>query len=534
MSTHGPHLSRRRFLGAAASTAAVLAVAPVACAVDDSADAALDTAVIGGGIGGLYAAWRLGNGHEPADKIAVFEATDRLGGRIMSVNMPGTSGLSAEFGAMRFLDNQRIVASLVDELGFDTRHFPMGGGDNRVFLRGRHFTAADYARPDGVPYALVGDEAGLDPTTLQVKAIHDLVPDAETLGPEKWLTVKRQLTLDGRPLVDWGFWDFLERQLSSEAVKLVEDGGGYSSFIRNRNAAETLPWLLADFVGNPEYRTVVTGMSAIPDALADALHGMGTAVNLGHRLESLRTPKDPGGLHELVFATGDGQRTVKARRVILALPRRAIERIPDCPALKTPSVTALLSTVTPCSLAKAFVAHREPWWRQLGVASGPAVTDLPARKFYHFGTEPGRPPGFTGALTMAYLDDRETDFWSGLRYLEQPDAAGLTMLDPEGPFATELLSQIVAVHELAAPPPIESVGFIDWGDDQYLSGWHTWTQGAKTWEVMPAVRTPLPGTALHIVGEAWSLDQGWIEGALQTVEALLTEDLGLPSPDWIR
>jgi monoamine oxidase len=512
----------------------VLAVAPAACAVDDNADGTLDTAVIGGGIAGLYAAWRLGNSHGPADKIVVFEATDRLGGRILSVNMPGTSGLSAEFGAMRYLTNQRIVASLVGELGLDTRPFPMGGGDNPVFLRGKHWTAADYAHPGAIPYALAGDEVGLDPTALQIKAIRDLVPDAETLGPEKWLTVKRQLSLDGRPLDDWGFWDFLEHQLSSEAVMLVADGGGYSATISNWNAAEMLPMIFADFAGNPEYRTVVKGMSAIPDALADALHGMGTAVNRGHRLESLRTPPDAGGLHELVFTTANGQRTVKARRVILALPRRAIERIPDCPALKTPAVTRLLSTVTPRPLGKAFVAHAEPWWRQLGLSSGHAVTDLPARKIYYFGTEPERPPGASGALTMAYFDGPAIDFWSGLRYLEQPNASGLSMLDPKGPFATELISQIVAVHNLKAPPPIESVGFIDWGDDQSLSGVHSWTQGAKTWEVMPAVRTPVPGTALHIVGEAWSLDQGWIEGALQTVEALLAEDLKVTTPEWIR
>jgi lysine 2-monooxygenase len=43
----------------------------------------------------------------------------------------------------------------------------------------------------------------------------------------------------------------------------------------------------------------------------------------------------------------------------------------------------------------------------------------------------------------------------------------------------------------------------------------------------------MPGTALHIVGEAWSTDQSWVEGALQTVEALLVEDLKLEPPTWL-
>ena len=117
--------------------------------------------------------------------------------------------------------------------------------------------------------------------------------------------------------------------------------------------------------------------------------------------------------------------------------------------------------------------------------------------------------------------------------MEQPNATGLTMLDPKGPMATELVRQIVKVHDLKEAPAISSAGFIDWGGEPYVSGWHTWKQGVKSWEVMPAVRTPLPGTALHIVGEAWSTDQGWVEGALQTVEALLVEDLKLAPPTWI-
>ena len=530
----GQILNRRRFLGATATTFATLALAPTACAFDRPGERTLDTAVIGGGIAGLYAAWRLAGDHVSPRQIAVFEATDRVGGRLMSVSMPGTTGLVAEFGGMRFLTSQRIVASLVHHLGIEVRPFPMGGPENLVYLRGKRWTAADYARPGAIPYALNNDEAGKDPTALMVKAIRSLVPDGETLSPEKWDTVKRQLTLDGQPLRDWGFWEYLNRYLSYEAVMLVEDGGGYSSIPREWNAAEALPWLLADFANNPEYKTLVSGMATLPEELSRALRGKGTAVNRGYRLESLRVSPEPGDLHELVFATKDGSQRVSARRVILALPRQAIIRIPDCPALKTAAATTLLDTVTSRPLAKAYVAHAEPWWRGLGLSSGRAATDLPARQLYYFGTEPGRPPGSSGAATMAYFDEPAIDFWSGLRNLEQPNGTGLTMLDPNGPMAAELVRQIVTVHDLKETPPILSAGFINWGDEPYVSGWHTWKQGVKSWEVMPEVRTPLPGTDLHIVGEAWSTDQGWIEGALQTVEALLVEDLKLAPPAWLR
>ena len=163
------------------------------------------------------------------------------------------------------------------------------------------------------------------------------------LDPEKWNTVKRQLTLDGQPLSDWGFLEFLNRYLSYEAVMLVDDGGGYCSIPREWNAAEALPWLLADFANHPEYKTLVKGMSTLPEELAGALQRNGTTVDRGHRLQSLRVEPGRDGVHELVFATAEGNRSVTARRVILALPQKAIELIPDCPALKGPAAARVLS-----------------------------------------------------------------------------------------------------------------------------------------------------------------------------------------------
>jgi hypothetical protein len=38
---------------------------------------------------------------------------------------------------------------------------------------------------------------------------------------------------------------------------------------------------------------------------------------------------------------------------------------------------------------------------------------------------------------------------------------------------------------------------------------------------MAAALRPFPDRAFHICGEAWSPRQGWIEGALETVDAVL-------------
>lgn len=44
---------------------------------------------------------------------------------------------------------------------------------------------------------------------------------------------------------------------------------------------------------------------------------------------------------------------------------------------------------------------------------------------------------------------------------------------------------------------------------------------------------PLPGISIHVVGEAYSQNHGWVEGALETAEALLETQFGLQPPPWL-
>ena len=58
-----------------------------------------DVAIVGAGIAGSYAAWRLRN---RGQKITVFEYSDRIGGRCHTIKFPGIPDVNIELGAMRF------------------------------------------------------------------------------------------------------------------------------------------------------------------------------------------------------------------------------------------------------------------------------------------------------------------------------------------------------------------------------------------------------------------------------------------------
>lgn len=86
-------------------------------------------------------------------RVGVFEASERLGGRLHSVQLE-TANVTRELGAVRYLLNQRIVVDLVRKVLPETNLHPVrfeyGGHDNvQFFLRSRHFCAIDFESLDG-------------------------------------------------------------------------------------------------------------------------------------------------------------------------------------------------------------------------------------------------------------------------------------------------------------------------------------------------------------------------------------------------
>lgn len=544
----------------------------------------LDVAVVGGGISGVYAAWRLAAAQthlaistqkpgRPA--IELFEADSRLGGRLYSHHMPVGDRLPdpnplkppsmpdsvVELGGMRFLPNQhRRVKRLVDAFKLESVEHPVEDPDrtNLYYLRGHRFSLGDWTDPKfSPPYALDRNERGRSPGSLMIEVA---------------LRHEKQLAVDPEPYRRRGFWNLLYDELSSEAYQLVHDAGGYETIVGNWNAADAIPFLLSDFHLAPgeTYRKLKAGFMALPVAIHDAYKAAGGATSSGHRLVRLDY-KDK--LFELTFdfsgdpakATGfDRPRaitgtavTVRARHVILAMPRRAIE------LLHTDSVifrrddeediafSDALKAVEAQPGFKIFAAYRRPWWLENNkITAGRSLTDLPVRQCFAWRTGKDEP----SILMASYNDGRDVGFWKGLlrsgpvfqpRPEDCPPGIALPRHNRDGLAAPaalveELHDQLRELHGATdAPgrgiPAIDKPYHVvhkDWTADPYGGGWHFWTIGRDSVRIRRLIRTPFRELNLHICGEAWSSQQGWVEGALETADEVLESFIkpGAPSP----
>jgi monoamine oxidase len=494
----------------------------------------LDVAVVGGGAAGLYCAWRIA-AEKPDARVAVFEASDRTGGRLRTMTPPDAPALRAELGGIAVISTHALVVAVTDALGLERE--PLAGGDpsNLLYLRGRRFRAEQWNDPDAVPYNLADRERGRTPERIFADAVQVLVPDAVTLTPPEWDEVKRTLRVGEQALADVGLWNLLRERLSPEAFRLISDAGGFRPEFQNWNAAEALVDMSAGWPAEARYERLADGFEALPRALARRFEEDGGEVALGHRLRRIRTGA-PGGPLELELEVEGSARIVAARSVILALPQHALELLaPSTPLDASPEFERDLSAVGTVPLVHLFLAYEQPWWEALEIGSGRSATDLPIQSCFYFGTEgerPGADPGNRRSLAMVgYSSAEAIEYWDA--YLGGSSRGAEPR--PEAPppeMLAEVTRQLAELHGIDVPDPYWA-RLMDWRSELYGGASHRWAIGARSWEVIPRMRRPLPEAPIHVCGEAWSDLQGWTEGAFRSAERVLRDELGLQRPEWM-
>jgi hypothetical protein len=98
--------------------------------------------------------------------------------------------------------------------------------------------------------------------------------------------------------------------------------------------------------------------------------------------------------------------------------------------------------------------------------------------------------------------------------------------------SSHLQDMLAKVTGKSAPAPIALI-LKHWADRPYQVGWHAWNVGARSWEIAGKLVRPFVDADLYTCGEAFSGEQGWIEGALKSAERML-ESIGVPSPPpWV-
>jgi hypothetical protein len=537
-----------------------------------------------------------GNAHssKPLD-THVFELSDRLGGRLVTAFLDDMPHVRCELGGMRYVKQQKVDQStpgqsteddplaghqMVDllgtELGLTSIPFQMGDGNNLYYARRHRFRLNDIHDGCVLPYGVEAWERRKSSDDLFEEIVTNVLDRSGAAKPprnrQEWNDLKQQLNFRDRPIYALGFWNLLSSYLSSEGYLFMQDTNGYDSNTMNWSAGEAMQAQLGDFGKSITYRTFREGFDALAHGIADRFHAKGGTIWAENGLVTFsQVQRDGESRIKLQFFNQADQRywDVYARSVVLAMPRRSLELLDqtnfffnDRQRMGADRLAPYLQSVIIQPSFKLYLGYERPWWREFtpGFLSGRTITDLPTRQVYYFGTEceeGGESENKNSLLMASYSDEWASDFWRPLMADKPwfPSAAVRSGRAASSPFsgprqpsgftprqAPQLLveesqKQIREIHgnQIAIPEPYVSA-FYDWGDDPYGGGYHAWAGGYQVpapWTVAPRMRRPFDDVPVHICGEAYSDQQGWVEGALCTAELMLQEHFGMKHPSWL-
>ncbi|XP_067940887.1 achacin-like [Watersipora subatra] len=478
-----------------------------------------DVIIVGGGISGLYSAWRLSKLTEL--KIAVLEASPRFGGRFRTCVMPGN--FPADLGAMRFLPKEHhVLARLIKDLELPVE--PMFAAED---------LAKNACKDNFRNKRLNGIEDLIDLYSISDEDLKYFPPADQDISletPPNGNVCEAEVSETGQLAKDMVQTQYLSL---ARNVEVMHRGNVYYS------TSQTIAFLQLYRLGNKGDRNenfccVSDGMEKLTDALVAEL-SKSSNVTLATNYFVSRIKEDNSDF--TVYRDQPSNSTgMTAKKVILACSLRGLELMSwDSPQNRTTQLQALLGKVFRVPAFKVFLSYNTPWWEQEGLFASSVLTDRTITSVIAFGRK-GKKEKY--ATLLATFTLRHTDVFEGLN---QPGYAKFTNtcgnvpaeLVPSQLLVDYVQSQLAIVFGMAqVPAPVCAVAG-DWSSG-LIDCAHTRTKvGVDTYKLQWEALQPFRDTPLFIAGDVFpvctktAMYSGWSEAALLSSERILTSHFEL-------
>ena len=483
----GEGYTRRQAIGQLASTAAAIAMGPLAPVVG-SRQHAKRVIVVGAGLAGLCAAYELAAlGHD----VSILEAQERPGGRVQTLRAPFTGDLYAEAGASRIPTSHDLTLGYARRFGLPVAPFePVDLPSIRYAYKSRAQVVP--GAPFEWPAAVSAAQRRLTPADVRRRYMDPLVAEITDPFASDWVPSSlRQYDSVTRD-------EYLRSHQVSDAVLHMMSLGS-TPVARFRSLLDVLRELavtrdLRRRTGAKEelLLKIDGGNDRLPNAFADRLRD-----RISYRCAARRIEHGPIGARVL-FERGGSRQTASCDYVVCAVPfsiARRLEFVPRLSAEKTAAVERLPYH----SVTRIYLQCRERYWVRAGL-SGFADTDHPMEIWdATYGQKGGR-----GIL---------------MSFIQGPKARELARAST----AAQLRYGLAAVEEVY--PGVRKTyerGFVKiWDHDPWVRGAVAYLLPGQVSSIEPHIARP--EGRIHFAGEHASSLRGWMQGALESGRRVASE-----------
>jgi Flavin containing amine oxidoreductase len=416
--------------------------------------------IVGGGIAGLYIAWKMAQkGH----KITLFECLETFGGRIETVDL---MGFKAECGPMRFeLATQPMFTHFTQqELGIEFSAFAQPTSEDPEFtrhlLKEREKSSAQIkaeqdinannntnnVNNDSYQSVLSHLTASLDLLKYGIYRIFNpeqrhlslaevveskdgissnslISKFADSLNNDDYNDIRTHRKLHDQYLHELGLWNALAHIdiLSSHAVAKIRDFGTFYHLIpENPSASEWSIFWLRLFRTDAALSTIPSGVYAIINKIIEKIKELPNnnvdlitnafVTKVGHSTIDKKVNLSINISNEHGFNT----HSIDFDHVILTIPKTPLQKIQDS---FPKQIKKHINGVIAFPLLKLFLVTDDPWWSNDNIPQAQyGAHTVPTREVHYFPIQ--KHEGKDLGMIMLYTDRPANAYWQP--YVQEP------------------------------------------------------------------------------------------------------------------